>query len=84
MAEQNATNSASSSIGEVQAVTGRVIAIGANGVERQLFAGDQIYPDDLIRTIGQGTIKVALKDGPRLCWTRPFIRAMSKRCVRRR
>ncbi|MGB5451963.1 MAG: retention module-containing protein, partial [Sedimenticolaceae bacterium] len=63
MAEQNATNSASSSIGEVQAVTGRVIAIGANGVERQLFAGDQIYPDDLIRTIGQGTIKVALKDG---------------------
>ncbi|MGB5615178.1 MAG: retention module-containing protein, partial [Sedimenticolaceae bacterium] len=63
MAEQNATNSASSSIGEVQAVTGRVIAIGANGVERQLFAGDQIYPDDLIRTIGQGTIKVVLKDG---------------------
>ena len=65
MAEQNATNPASTAIGEVQSVTGRVVAIGANGVERQLFAGDLVYPDDLIKTSGQSTIVVALKDGTR-------------------
>ncbi len=65
MAEQNATNPASSAIGEVQSVTGRVVAIGANGVERQLFAGDLVYPDDLIKTSGQSSIVVALRDGTR-------------------
>ena len=65
MAEQNATNTATSAIGEVQAVTGRVIAIGADGVERQLFAGDPVYADDQIKTVGQSTIVVALKDGTR-------------------
>jgi len=66
MAEQNATNPVSTAIGEVQSVTGRVVAIGANGVERQLFAGDAVYPDDQIKTIGKSTIVVALRDGSRL------------------
>ena len=65
MAEQNATNPASAAIGEVQSVTGRVVAIGSNGVERQLFAGDAVFPDDHIKTIGISTIVVALSDGSR-------------------
>jgi hypothetical protein len=65
MAEQNATNTSTTAIGEVQAVTGRVIAIGADGIERQLFAGDPVYADDQIKTVGQSTIVVALKDGTR-------------------
>lgn len=65
MAEQNATNTATTAIGEVQAVTGGVIALGEDGIERQLFAGDPVFADDQIKTVGQSTIVVALKDGTR-------------------
>ena len=65
MAEPNANNSINAAIGEVQAVSGRVVAVGANGVERQLFAGDRVFADDLIRTIGQSTVVVTLRDGSR-------------------
>ncbi len=66
MAEQTLNNNAAAVVGEVQSVAGRVVATGADGVERQLFAGDMVYADDLIKTIGEASAVIAMKDGSRL------------------
>ncbi len=66
MAEQTLNNNAAAVVGEVQSVSGRVVATGADGVERQLFAGDMVYADDLIKTIGEASAVIAMKDGSRL------------------
>ena len=54
-----------SAIGEVQRLTGRAVAVGLDGSERQLVVGDLIYAGENVRTIGTSTIVVALKDGSR-------------------
>ncbi len=52
-------------VGEVQSVSGRVVAIGSDGSERTLAAGDPVHAGDLIKTIGTSTIVVAMNDGSR-------------------
>ena len=54
-----------SAIGEVQSLSGRAVAVGIDGSERQLTVGDLIYAGEEVRTLGQSTIVVALKDGTR-------------------
>ena len=53
-------------IGEVQSVSGQVVAVGADGVERKLIPGDLVYADDVVSTIGQSTVRIAMKDGSSL------------------
>ena len=65
MAESTVPNTAPVAIGEVQQVSGRVVAIGADGVERQLVIGDLVYADDLVKTVGRSTVVIALNDGTR-------------------
>ncbi|MDJ0738397.1 MAG: retention module-containing protein, partial [Gammaproteobacteria bacterium] len=65
MADTNTVPTRGAAIGEVQAVSGRVVAISASGDERQLVVGDLVYADELIRTIGQGTVVIALNNGTR-------------------
>ena len=64
MAEQNATTQSPNVIGEVKSITGKVVAIGAGG-ERTLAAGDPVFADDLIKTIGVSTVVITLNDGTR-------------------
>jgi VCBS repeat-containing protein len=53
-------------IGEVEAVSGRAVAIARNGEERQLVAGDTVYEGETVRTLGASTIVIGLTDGTRL------------------
>ncbi len=66
MADQATNNTQTAAIGEVQSVTGRVVAVGADGVERQLFAGDMVFADDLVKTVGDSSIVIAMNDGTRV------------------
>ncbi|MCP5422565.1 MAG: retention module-containing protein [Chromatiaceae bacterium] len=66
MATSNTSVNLPPVIGEVQSVTGRVVAIGLDGAERQLVPGDPVHADDVIRTIGVSTVAVSLNDGTRL------------------
>ena len=52
-------------IGEVQSSSGHVVAVGADGIERRLFAGDLVYAGDLVRTVGNSTVVISLNDGTR-------------------
>lgn len=53
-------------IGTVKTVIGNVRAIGADGVERTLQAGDQVYANDLIATDAVGAVIIEFTDGNRL------------------
>ncbi len=65
MANQTSTAPSAAIVGEVTTVTGHVVAIGANGQQRDLVRGDPVYAGDLIKTIGESSIVVTLNDGTR-------------------
>jgi uncharacterized cupin superfamily protein len=50
-------------IGTVSSVTGQVVAVAADGTERVLMAGDQIYADEVIRTSPDGRAEIAMDIG---------------------
>ena len=73
MATSNTSVNLPPVIGEVQSVTGRVVAIGLDGAERQLVPGDPVHADDVIRTIGVSTVAVSLNDGGIEFWGGSFV-----------
>jgi VCBS repeat-containing protein len=71
-------NTPAAIIGEVQMLSGRVVAVAADGSERQLVVGDPIYAGETIRTLGQSTIVVAMNDGTRFDLGRDGVAVMDE------
>ena len=53
-------------IGVVTSLTGRAFAVSVGGVERALVVGDQVYPNEMLRTAGASTLVVDFGDGRRI------------------
>jgi VCBS repeat-containing protein len=61
----NVTN-LSDPAGYVTQISGRVVAKGSDGIERVLNLGEPVYANEIIRTIGVGTVAVEFVDGTRM------------------
>ena len=50
-------------IGTVSHLIGRVVAVKADGSERTLALGDQVFADEMIRVSPDGAIEIAMETG---------------------